>query len=735
MKSESKIRISIIIVNYHVKNLLLTCINSIYKSTGENIKLEVIVVDNDEVKSISKDLKQRFPKTIYIPNTNRGFANGCNVGSKSASGDYLFFLNPDTIIRNDSIKLLLNNLERNKNTAIAAPTLYDINDKPYPLQGFGTLTPISAIFAFSLINKIFPGNPISKKYWRSDWMKQSVREVDSVPGSAFIIRKIIFQKIGGFDENFFLYFEEHDLCKRVKVLGYKIVMLSNAKVYHAWGESTKKSDKNISKIFNESRFYYLKKNYGLTWAVIVSFILSISTYSVILSLVILTGLFLRLFDISRNMTFIGDQAWFYLSARDIIVHGKFPLVGIASSHPWLHQGAFWTYLLAGALLVSNFNPVSGAYLAALLDCLAIFVIYKIGSTFFTKKVGIFASLVYATSPILVEYSKMPYHTSPIPLFTLLIVFFMLQWVVKLNVKALPVVLMLVVILYNFEIATSIFLAVIVFYITLGFARKKKYVKGVVNKKFALFSLLSIVTPMTPFIFYDLGHGFPQTLKFVLWIGYKILQFVGIFRRSSMDNHSYVSVFNFFVEKYENLLFPNYVISLALLVLSLVSAGWIFIRDKFESAESVIFLTGLISMVGYFAIKTPSDAYLPMIFPILLILFVLAVNKFKVFISTFYILSIVFLNLFIFVSSNNTTLYGLAGRIESSKQILKIAKGQGYNLVFKGPGQQFASSTANYEYLTWWLGNNPPITFPVKTKIYVIEGSERIKVINDQIMVK
>jgi 4-amino-4-deoxy-L-arabinose transferase-like glycosyltransferase len=128
------------------------------------------------------------------------------------------------------------------------------------------------------------------------------------------------------------------------------------------------------------------------------------------------------------MAFIGDQGWFYLSARDMLLTGQIPLVGIASGHVWLHQGPLWTYLLSIALSTSDFNPVSGAYLTALVDMTALLVLYKFSSDFFSKKIGFITALLYATSPLIVLNARFAYHTSPIPLFVILFLYSCVKWV-------------------------------------------------------------------------------------------------------------------------------------------------------------------------------------------------------------------------------------------------------------------------------------------------------------------
>src|ERR1700691_3000817 len=114
-------------------------------------------------------------------------------------------------------------------------------------------------------------------------------------------------------------------------------------------------------------------------------------YLIILIVFVSAGLlFYRLSDL---MPFIGDQGWFYISARDMLLSGKIPLVGITSSHVWLHQGPYWTYMLAGALWLGNFVPVTGAYLTATIGLFTIWLVYKIGSDVFSQRIGLIASLI------------------------------------------------------------------------------------------------------------------------------------------------------------------------------------------------------------------------------------------------------------------------------------------------------------------------------------------------------
>jgi GT2 family glycosyltransferase len=285
-------KISIIIVNYQVRKELLSCIDSILKNPPKT-PYEIIIVDNDENSTLDKYLRLKFPRVKYIKSTrNLGYGAGNNLGAKKAQGEYIFILNPDTKIIKGNINKLIEFSEKNKKTGAVSPQLLDRRHNVYDEQGALELTPFRAVIVLSFINKLFPKNRVSKKYWGIPWDKSKLKEVDVVPGTAFIIKKSIFEKIGGFDENFFLFFEEFDLCRRLIQKGFKNYISPELKIYHKWGASTKKNPNTI-KYFLKSRFYYFKKNYGLMNAVIVSFILAINkknTFTFLILIVILYGL-------------------------------------------------------------------------------------------------------------------------------------------------------------------------------------------------------------------------------------------------------------------------------------------------------------------------------------------------------------------------------------------------------------------------------------------------------------
>jgi GT2 family glycosyltransferase len=266
--SKSKIKVSIILLHYQKLKLLRESIDSILNNKP-NCNFEIIVVDNDEKETIKKTITSVYPHVKYIRSKgNIGYGSGNNLGARHSQGEYLLILNPDTEINRGSIDYLTNHLDACKNTAIVAPLLVDINFVSYDVQESKELNPITGLFVLSFLNKLFPNNKFSRNYYLVATSKKKAFEVAAAPGSAFMIRKKVFDQVGGFDENIFLYFEESDIGKRVKTLGYKIFMIPEALIVHKCLHKGIKN-KKLQQIFNKSRFYYFRKHYGLFPALIV----------------------------------------------------------------------------------------------------------------------------------------------------------------------------------------------------------------------------------------------------------------------------------------------------------------------------------------------------------------------------------------------------------------------------------------------------------------------------------
>lgn len=237
-KIPAKMDISFIIVNYGSAKFLKPCLTSLTKN-APSAPWEAIIVNND-----SEPLEDFF----YLGNirviengNNDGFAKACNLGSNIAKGRILFFLNPDTEVRTSNIDLLVEKLN-DPSVGIAAPKL---------------LLPSGDIQPWSNGKRITPFSIILGNLFKID----DLHEIDWASGAALAITKDLFMKIGGFDEVFFMYFEDVDLCKRVSRSGKRIVLVPEVEVVHIGGQSSN-DQKKQKDIYYKSQDYYLKKYFG-----------------------------------------------------------------------------------------------------------------------------------------------------------------------------------------------------------------------------------------------------------------------------------------------------------------------------------------------------------------------------------------------------------------------------------------------------------------------------------------
>lgn len=223
--------LSIIIVNYNGQKYLKDCLNSIYKNT-QNIQYEIIIIDNASTDNSCHYLKKNHPEVILIESKiNLGFGKGNNEAVKKAKGNFLLLLNNDTILLNP-LKEILEVYKRLYNVGFMGILMLNGN-KEYS-QSSGNLPNIINMFWLKHLyyqNKEFKSGAFSKKIYEVGW----------ISGSFMIIKKSIYEDINGFDERFFMYVEDVDICKRVKDRGLKNILLSDHSYIHFGGFNTNKN--------------------------------------------------------------------------------------------------------------------------------------------------------------------------------------------------------------------------------------------------------------------------------------------------------------------------------------------------------------------------------------------------------------------------------------------------------------------------------------------------------------
>jgi len=264
--------ISIIIVNWKVKDLLQKCINSILKYKG-NYRIEIFVVDNNSEDGSVEMIRDNYPEVILKAlDENIGFGAANNIAIKEARADYIFLLNPDTEITSDFLDNIFTYSRNNPGISIIGPRI--INDDGSgqdSIRRFPDL--ISQVLILLKLRNLLKNNSFINNYLCKDFDYSKEQFVDQIMGAAMFIHKSVIDKIGVFDEKFFIWFEEVDLCKRAQNFGIKIKYFPGAIISHHGGESFSKA--NIlkkQKMFNKSLLVYFSKHKPF-WQTFIIFLL------------------------------------------------------------------------------------------------------------------------------------------------------------------------------------------------------------------------------------------------------------------------------------------------------------------------------------------------------------------------------------------------------------------------------------------------------------------------------
>lgn len=230
--------VDIIIVNYNSTEYLVKCIESIYHHL-DSARINIFVEDNESNNTIEVVEKKFREVTIQRNTKNLGFGAAINKALRKCKAPYVVLLNPDTILPDGSLKKAVEYLSMNNRVGVIGPRIYEHDGS---IQGSARRFPTlwTSIFGRkSPLTKLFPQNPITKREFICfDCVNNEDIDVDWVSGACMIIRRKAIQQISGFDERFFLYWEDTDLCKRIKEAGWRIVYFPKAQIYHSVGKSS-----------------------------------------------------------------------------------------------------------------------------------------------------------------------------------------------------------------------------------------------------------------------------------------------------------------------------------------------------------------------------------------------------------------------------------------------------------------------------------------------------------------
>jgi GT2 family glycosyltransferase len=238
--------LSIIILNYKTANLTKHCLKNIL-ALNLNFSYEIIVVDNNSQDRMAEILKERFSAELqsgrikFLPmGKNRGMGAGNNAGVRLATGKYFLILNPDVVVLKNSIEYLVDFLEKNEKVGMVAPKFFYPNRNYQPSRYRFPKIYIPAFVRTGLGDLKF-GREKIKKYFMEDVRQEGPHQIDWVRGAALLARASNFLEVGGFDERFFMYLEDTDLCRRFWQKGWEVWYLPEAQMIHYYARISQKN--------------------------------------------------------------------------------------------------------------------------------------------------------------------------------------------------------------------------------------------------------------------------------------------------------------------------------------------------------------------------------------------------------------------------------------------------------------------------------------------------------------
>lgn len=229
------LELSIIIVNYNTREMVLDCLESVYAET-QDLTFEVLVVDNASHDGSAEAIAEAYPQVrLFALDENTGFAGGNNLAAQKAEGEYVVLLNPDTIVLDGALQKLHAFAKSHPEAGIVGGRTLNADHSLNPTSCWRRATPWSVFCRAVGLASLFPRTLLfdSESYGR--WKRDSVREVDIVTGCLLMAAKTVWDELGGFDLEFFMYGEEADLCARARALGYRPMLTPAAEIIHLVG--------------------------------------------------------------------------------------------------------------------------------------------------------------------------------------------------------------------------------------------------------------------------------------------------------------------------------------------------------------------------------------------------------------------------------------------------------------------------------------------------------------------
>lgn len=253
--------LSVVVVTHNSRLHLSACLRSLFEQP-DTLPLEVIVVDNGSRDGVAEATGQEYPQaTLLQAPRNLGFAAGANLGIRQAKGAYVLLLNPDTVVTAGALRRMVAFLDATPDAGVVGPRLLNpdgslqLSCRAFPGRWM--------VFAhrYALLSRLFPRNPVTRRYLLTDWEHDSIRAVDWVSGACLMTTREVLERVGLLDEGFFLFNEDVDFCKRVWAEGWKVYYVPDAVVVHQVGISRRRDDISLILARHRSMLHYHRKHF------------------------------------------------------------------------------------------------------------------------------------------------------------------------------------------------------------------------------------------------------------------------------------------------------------------------------------------------------------------------------------------------------------------------------------------------------------------------------------------
>jgi N-acetylglucosaminyl-diphospho-decaprenol L-rhamnosyltransferase len=258
--SAERPELSIVVLSWNTRDLLASCLASL-ENASDRVRREVLVVDNASADGSADMVRERFPAVRLLRNArNEGYARGNNIGIAAARGSAVLLLNSDTEVHDGSLDRLVEFLRQHPAYGAVGAGLRNPDGSVQPCcMRFPTL--LVPLFFDMNLDQRWPSNPVMRRYFMRDYDHRTSRDVDQPPGACLLLRREVLETVGVFDEELWLYFNDVDLCRRIRRAGWRIHYLVEAPVVHHVGQSTKRFGSRVVE-WHRNRLAYYRKHYG-----------------------------------------------------------------------------------------------------------------------------------------------------------------------------------------------------------------------------------------------------------------------------------------------------------------------------------------------------------------------------------------------------------------------------------------------------------------------------------------